>query len=105
VKQRLIMQNGALGEHADTTPMECCLRSERPGADRSCARSSEPTCPQAGQEKLSHGTPAVGADRRIEPQGTAAGLARIPDGDDLLRIRLEHDTVEAGVEAGASIKK
>jgi hypothetical protein len=45
------------------------------------------------------------ADRRVQPKRPTAGLARVPDGDDLLRIRLEHDTVEAGVEAGASNKK
>jgi hypothetical protein len=37
-----------------------------------------------------------GADRRVEPQRTAAGLASIPDRDDLLRVR---DRLALGVGA------
>jgi hypothetical protein len=52
-------------------------------------RSTDPNWPQPGQEKLSHGTPAGGhrsADRRVEPERTPAGLARLPDSDDPLSL-------------------
>jgi hypothetical protein len=64
------------------------LEIDAPGWRSRVRRSTEPNCPHAGQEKVTHGTPAAiaAADRGIEPQSTPAGLPRVPDSDDLLRI-------------------
>jgi hypothetical protein len=54
---------------------------ERPqigGADYPAARTVERQPGQAGRDR--------GADRWIEPLGSPAGLARVPDGDDLMRL-------------------
>jgi hypothetical protein len=51
--------NGAMGEHGrhDTDGMR--LEIDAPGCRSSVRKSTEPNCPQAGQENGSHGSPAA----------------------------------------------
>ena len=53
------LANGALGEQRqhDTDGMR--LEIEAPGCRSRMRRSTDPSCPHAGQEKLSHGMPAA----------------------------------------------
>jgi hypothetical protein len=51
--------NGALGEHRRHETDGIRLEIEAPWCRSSVRRSIEPNCLQAGQEKLSHGTPAA----------------------------------------------
>jgi hypothetical protein len=81
-------------------------RSTRPAAGRACADlrhrlDRKPGTRSSAREPGRNRS----ANRRVQPKRPTAGLARAPNRDNLLRIRLEHDIVEAGVEAGASIKK
>ena len=68
---------GALGEHRRHDTDGIRLDIAAPGCRSNVRRSTDPNCPQAGQENDSHGSPGDrSADRRVEPQRPAASLPR-----------------------------